>query len=140
MDVLKKYGLTFYKSNIGSFNIKMTPINDTLELRLVHALEDFHFDIEEILQNAVLYKKVLAENPMEHNQKGVISDEEYYKYWGVINEIEHNGCNTYSVSLYKDTAYISYYHDPNHNNDLKIPLDDWIEILKECIQFRNTTY
>ncbi|WP_299678467.1 hypothetical protein [uncultured Dokdonia sp.] len=101
---------------------------------IAFALEDFRGDYKELLHNALLYKKIIYENPMENNQKGMISDEEYYKYWGLINEIEGYGFNHFWIDLYKDKAIISDQFDPNYNNGLEIPIDDWIDILKECMK------
>lgn len=132
MDIFQKYGLSQnndyprkFKSNKPWYKI------------IAFALEDFRDDYKELLHNAILYKKIINENPMENNQKGMISDEEYYKYWGLISEIDGLSCDHFTITLYKNTATISDQFDTNYKNGLEIPIDDWIDILKECLQFKN---
>lgn len=129
MDIFQKYGLSLNNDYIRKYR-SSKPWYEIIGF----ALEDFRGDYKELLHNASVYKKIICENPMENNQKGMISDEEYYKYWGLINDIEGMSYNHFTITLYKNTATISDQFDPNYNNGLEIPIDDWIDILKECIK------
>ncbi len=122
MKILAKYGLKFKETSSGN-------LSATSELYpgLGEALYDFRHSISEILKNTIQYYSITKFNPPEKNQPGMTGEEEYYKYWGLINDIDYYGANAYSLNLYFNKATLSLFGDEFY----ELPITDMIDILKE---------
>ena len=130
MSVLQKYGLTFSKGSNG----RLKAYSEKEQI-IGEALQDFRGSVDEIVQNAQKYVEIVSKNPPEKNTKGSVSDEEYYKYWGIVGEIDSYGCDRFYLDLSGKNAEISeQFSDWNY----ELPIDDLIEILLQWKHFLNT--
>lgn len=130
MNIIEKYQLTFTKDHkFPSAESKVLP-------DLGGALVDFRYFLHEILKNTIRYYAIVSSNPTENNHRGMTSDEEHFKYWGELYEINYFGSDAYSLHLYGDKAEISLLS----YEGCELPINDLIEILQEWKNFLKVNY
>lgn len=130
--IIKKFKLKFKRS---FWTGRISAKSKALEV-IGLALNEFRDNLPEIIRNVIRYDEIVSSNPIENNLRGMISKEEYYRYWGEIDEIENYSANIYSFHLYKDIVEISEYG----SQCCVIPIYDWIQILQEWEYFLSRNY
>jgi len=131
MDIFEKYQLSFIKDDNGRPEgvSKLYPV-------LENVLFSFRDSLSEILKNTIEYKSLVSSNPMENNKKGMVSDNEYYKYWEQINKLDYFGSDESSLNLYNSEVALSY----SGNEFCIMPIEDFIKILEEWKMFLKENY
>lgn len=132
MNIIEKYQLTFKKKDSHGFPSAESKVLSELG----GALFDFRHSLNQIIRKTIRYKTIVSANPIEKNIRGMTSDEEHFRYWGELNEIDYHGSDAYSFNLYGDKTEISHLGDKG----LELPIDDWIEILQEWQRFLKVNY
>lgn len=132
MDIIEKYQLSFIKDERQGFPKAESKVFQELG----EALFDFRYSLSDIIENTIKYNTIVSNNPTNNNQRGMTSDEEHFRYWSELYEIDYYGSDLYSFNLYSDKVEVSQLG----YECFEIPIDDWIEILQHWQNFLRVNY